>query len=136
MNPNYHMAKQIAKRVASSELLPLMDPLFNLREACKQMCLLEDHLVQPQKRCMDCITKHFLTLEGLFEEAATLDTARKWPHLIDGQAQSVRGLFSLVLGTELADAQCLEAAQGLRFMRKAIMPDARRIKLAFHCPHR
>ena len=36
------------------------------------MLLLEDHLFQPQKRCPDCIRKHFLTIEGLAEECATL----------------------------------------------------------------
>lgn len=56
-----------------ADLLPIMHPLFNLREACKHLALLEDHLNQPRKRCPDCIRKHFLTLEALFEEGVSLD---------------------------------------------------------------
>jgi len=51
----------------------LTDPSFNLREICKQMILLEDHLVNPSKRCPDCITKHFLMTEALSDEIGTLD---------------------------------------------------------------
>ena len=50
-----------------------MNPLFNMREVCKQCILLEDHLFQTKKRCEDCIKKHCLTMEGLAEEAITLD---------------------------------------------------------------
>ncbi len=54
--------------------LILTDPLFNLREICKQVLLIEDHLIQPQKRCPDCITKHFLMAEAFADEMATLCT--------------------------------------------------------------
>jgi hypothetical protein len=50
-----------------------MDPLFNLRELCKHLLLLEDHLAQPDKRCPDCIRKHLLTIEALADEAVALD---------------------------------------------------------------
>lgn len=53
-------------------LLPVMRPAQNMRDIIKQMVLLEDHLFQPQKRCVDCIRKHFLTVEALAEECATL----------------------------------------------------------------
>ena len=72
----------------AGDLLPIMDPLFNLREACKQSALLEDHLNQPRKRCPDCIRKHFLTLEALFEEAVSLSSEDPpWA----GWAERVRG---------------------------------------------
>lgn len=51
----------------------IADPIFNLREICKQMILLEDHLVHPSKRCPDCITKHFLMIEALSDEMGSLD---------------------------------------------------------------
>jgi len=57
----------------SASLLPLLDYQFNAREICKQCILLEDHLTHPEKRCADCCVKHFLGLEGLSEEALTLD---------------------------------------------------------------
>lgn len=58
---------------------PVMDPHYNIRECCKQCVLLEDHLRHEKKRCPDCITKHFLTIEGLLEEAASLDRDRSLP---------------------------------------------------------
>ena len=61
----------------STQLLPVMDPLFNMREICKQSILLEDHLFQKKKRCRDCCIKHQLTIEALAEEAITLDKDRK-----------------------------------------------------------
>lgn len=56
----------------TANLLPVMDPAFNLREICKQCILLEDHLSHNEKRCFDCCVKHFLTIEALAEEALTL----------------------------------------------------------------
>ena len=58
------------------DLLPIMHPLYNLREVCKQTALLEDHLNNERKRCQDCIRKHFLTIEALLEEAISLDNNR------------------------------------------------------------
>lgn len=57
----------------NTDLLPVLDSRFNLREICKQCILLEDHLTHEQKRCKDCCIKHFLALEALCEEAITLD---------------------------------------------------------------
>jgi hypothetical protein len=61
---------------SNAQLLPVMDPLFNMREICKQSILLEDHLFQKKKRCRDCCIKHQLTIEALAEEAITLDKNR------------------------------------------------------------
>jgi hypothetical protein len=61
-----------------SKLLPVLDPCFNMREICKQCILLEDHLFQNEKRCTDCIKKHFLCLESLSEEAITLDKKNEY----------------------------------------------------------
>jgi len=74
----------------ADDLLPIMHPLYNLREICKQCALLEDHLNNERKRCQDCIRKHFLTIEALFEEATSLDTKAKWADKIDGKADLVR----------------------------------------------
>lgn len=50
----------------------MLRPYQNMRDIIKQLALLEDHLFQPQKRCKDCIRKHFLTIEALAEECVTL----------------------------------------------------------------
>jgi hypothetical protein len=54
-------------------LHPIMKPDFNMREVAKQCLLLEDHLNCKQKRCMDCIKKHFLMVDGLLDESVSLE---------------------------------------------------------------
>lgn len=91
-----------------------MHPLFNLREICKQSALLEDHLNNPRKRCHDCIRKHFLTIEALFEEAVSLDETGKWSEQFDGKADFVRRLQERWID----GVEPTKLAQDLRSMRK------------------
>lgn len=58
--------------ISDSKLLPILDYKYNLREIVKQCILLEDHLIQKEKQCHDCIIKHFLAMEALSEESLTL----------------------------------------------------------------
>ncbi len=124
-------------------LLPIMNPLFNLREICKQMVLLEDHLNNPRKRCPDCISKHFITIEAFFEEAISLDKDLKYSKLLDGKAQIMRDLQGLWLkfkDTDKEDRGYALVAQFLRRLRKDILPmsfDVRKMAcLSVSCPHR
>jgi len=105
--------------IATEDLLPIMHPLFNLREICKQCALLEDHLNNERKRCHDCIRKHFLTIEALFEEALSLDTKQKWESLLEGKADFVRDLQERWIDEE--DPR--EIAQALRDIRKDFAPE-------------
>jgi hypothetical protein len=57
----------------ADNLFPILDPKFNMRESAKQCLLLEDHLNNKKKRCFDCIRKHFLIIDGLLEEAISLE---------------------------------------------------------------
>lgn len=57
----------------TNALFPIMNPEFNAREVAKQCLLLEDHINNPKKRCVDCIRKHFLIIDGLLEEAISLE---------------------------------------------------------------
>jgi hypothetical protein len=128
-------------------LLPIMSPLYNLREICKQIALLEDHLNQPRKRCPDCIRKHFLTIEALFEEAISLDKEFKYGEHLDGKAQDIRNLQGAWLDTKDTDSAhqaYLLIAQTLRNLRKGFAPicfDVRKMasivrKASSHiCPH-
>lgn len=75
-----------------NRLLPVMDPIFNLREICKQCILLEDHLCHNEKRCFDCCVKHFLTIEALAEEAITLDSSQKHTAKIQSLPSHIRRL--------------------------------------------
>lgn len=100
-----------------SKLLPVLDPCFNMREICKQCVLLEDHLFQNEKRCTDCIKKHFLTIEGLAEEAITLDKKNEYHLSKEELPEKVRKLQKKFLnGT---DPESI--AQELRWIRKPLM---------------
>jgi hypothetical protein len=129
-------------------LLPIMSPLYNLREICKQVVLLEDHLNQPRKRCPDCIRKHFLTIEALFEEAVSLDKELKYVAVLDGKAEEIRKLQAVWLDTKDSDQAhkfYLILAQALRVLRKSFaghcfdvrkMASMERKASLYLCPHR
>lgn len=61
------------------------DPAYNMKQIIKQSILLEEHLVQPKKRCRDCISKHFIHINGLHEEALWLanENCNKYPFLAE-----------------------------------------------------
>jgi hypothetical protein len=60
---------------------PVSDPKYNMQQIIKQSILLEEHLTNKNKRCRDCIVKHFLHIIGLAEEAQMLATNKidKYP---------------------------------------------------------
>ena len=62
---------------------PVSDPKYNMQQIVKQSILLEEHLANKNKRCRDCITKHFLHIIGLAEEAQMLATNNidKYPYI-------------------------------------------------------
>lgn len=51
---------------------PVSAPEYNMKEVIQQSILLEDHLSNERKFCIDCITKHFLALIAYCNEALTL----------------------------------------------------------------
>jgi len=101
-----------------AKLLPVLDPCFNMREICKQCILLEDHLFQNEKRCTDCIKKHFLCLEGLAEEAITLDKKNEY-HLSRLELPEKLRKLQKRLWTDNESAETI--AQELRQIRKPLM---------------
>ena len=107
---------------STGPLLPVMEPRFNMREMCKQSVLLEDHLFQKEKRCHDCIIKHFLTIEGLAEEAITLDKDHKYPELNDIPPK-VRKIAKKYIDNYKDPKQPAIIAQELRELRKNMMQD-------------
>ncbi len=129
-------------------LLPIMNPLYNLREICKQIVLLEDHLNQPRKRCPDCIRKHFLTIEALCEEAVSLDKELKYMEVLDDKAEEIRKLQAVWLDTkdsEEAHKFYRILAQALRVLRKSFaghcfdvrkMASIERVASLYVCPHK
>lgn len=103
---------------SSSSLLPVMNPEFNMREICKQLILLEDHLSHQEKRCTDCCIKHFLTIEALAEEAMTLDKENKMQH-ISGLPTQIRELQKK--WHENPNKNSMFVSQKLREIRKKYM---------------
>jgi hypothetical protein len=101
-------------------LLPVMDPMYNMREICKQSILLEDHLFQKEKRCHDCICKHFLTIEALAEEAITLDKDLKHTE-INVLPTKVRTITKKYIDNHTNENQPPLTAQQLREIRKDLM---------------
>lgn len=112
------------------------------------MSLLEDHLNNVRKRCPDCIRKHFLTIEALFEEAVSLDKDFQYSEHLDGKAQEMRDLQGAWLdcrGKKTEDKDYLMIAQALRVVRKSFAPECfdvrkmasiERRASAYVCPHK
>lgn len=89
MNSILRQKRQAALIQETRPRLALTDTQFNMREICKQLLLLEDHLFHREKQCPDCVVKHLLTVEALSDEALTFENvdlrfehvsklARKW----------------------------------------------------------
>ncbi len=108
----------------SNRLFPIMDPRFNLREAAKNMILLEDHLFHAGKRCQDCILKHCLTIEGFLEEGITLDKKCQFTDQFLKAFNDFREVFikisTKIKDGSLTDDDCLKIAQSIRNIRKPL----------------
>lgn len=100
-----------------TDLLPILDPRHNLRECAKQMILLEDHLNNPRKLCQQCIKKHFLTIEALAEEGATLDKVGKYRDECNKLAENIRKCEKKYIDGD----EPSEIAQDVRDIRKPVM---------------
>jgi len=102
-----------------STIDPVSDPKYNMHQIVKQSILLEEHLANKNKRCRDCITKHFSHIIGLAEEAIMLACAdvKKYP-LMGELGIFYNKLFDKWLNdTSTSLAVCTE----LRIMRKKII---------------
>lgn len=108
----------------SSQLFHIMDPRFNLREAAKNMILLEDHLFQMGKRCQDCILKHCLTIEGFLEEGLTLDVNYEYIEQLKKSFDDFREIFKEIAEKKnngsLINEDCFKIAQKIRQVRKPL----------------
>jgi len=103
---------------------PVSDPKYNMQQIVKQSILLEEHLANKNKRCRDCITKHFLHIIGLSEEAQMLatDKIQKYP-LINECVESYNKLFQKWLNNQDLglDDVSLNCCDNLRSIRKRLI---------------
>jgi hypothetical protein len=97
LNINYNKQKNEGSCSTSCDSIdPVSDPRYNMQQIIKQSILLEEHLTNKNKRCRDCITKHFLHIIGLAEEAQMLATNKiaKYP-LINESVILYNNLFKI-----------------------------------------
>ena len=101
---------------------PVSDPRYNMQQIVKQSILLEEHLTNKNKRCRDCITKHFQHIIGLAEEAQMLATTKcnKYPLLIES-VNIYNDLFNLWFKNRNDEAKIMEISDKLRIHRKKLI---------------
>jgi len=109
------VASLYQKRASQDDLF---DPRFNLRECCKHLILLEDHLAHPHKRCNDCINKHLLAVEAFAEEGVALQPGGPLSQLLGQVASTARAAQGSWLANQ--DSEGLGAV--LRKLRKFLVP--------------
>jgi hypothetical protein len=111
--------------VNNQKLLPILDPMFNLKEVSKHLILLEDHLFQMGRRCKDCIIKHIYTIEAFLEEAITLDTNGENVKFIENTQMEFKSISNEILdliNQENINTEKIHSlAQKLRNLRKPLM---------------
>ena len=98
LEDNVHYNKNVKNKCTTTcdSLDPVSEPRYNMQQIIKQSILLEEHLTNKNKRCRDCITKHFLHIIGLAEEAQMLATNKidKYP-LINESVELYNELFKI-----------------------------------------
>lgn len=101
---------------------PVSDPRYNMQQIVKQSILLEEHLTNKNKRCRDCITKHFQHIIGLAEEAQMLATTNcnKYP-LLNESVIIYNDLFNLWFKNRNDEAVIMEISDKLRIHRKKLI---------------
>jgi hypothetical protein len=101
---------------------PVSDPKYNMQQIVKQSILLEEHLTNKNKRCRDCITKHFQHIIGLAEEAQMLATTNcnKYP-LLNESVDVYNNLFNLWFKNRNDETKIMEVSDKLRIHRKKLI---------------
>ena len=101
---------------------PVSNPAYNMQQIVKQSILLEEHITNKNKRCRDCITKHFLHIIGLAEEAQMLATndPNKYP-LINESVELYNSLFKEWLKIKDDEKMVLSVSDKLRIHRKKLI---------------
>ncbi len=108
--------------VSCGALDPVSNPAYNMQQIVKQSILLEEHITNKNKRCRDCITKHFLHIIGLAEEAQMLATNRcnKYP-LINDSVEIYNQLFNEWIKNKDDEIRLLGICDNLRNHRKKLI---------------
>ena len=101
---------------------PVSDPRYNMQQIVKQSILLEEHLTNKNKRCRDCITKHFQHIIGLAEEAQMLATVNCNKYqLLNESVNIYNDLFNLWFKNRNDESKIMEISDKLRIHRKKLI---------------
>ena len=122
-NTNHHSHKTGSCDIKSCGALdPVSDPKYNMQQIVKQSILLEEHLTNKNKRCRDCITKHFQHIIGLSEEAQMLatDKSSKYP-LLNDSVETYNDLFNEWFKYRHEEIKIYVIADKLRIHRKKLI---------------
>ena len=108
--------------ISCGALDPVSNPAYNFQQIVKQSILLEEHITNKNKRCRDCITKHFLHIIGLAEEAQMLATNKcnKYP-LINESVELYNILFKEWINNKNDEMRLLNICDKLRIHRKKLI---------------
>jgi len=101
---------------------PVSNPAYNMQQIVKQSILLEEHITNKNKRCRDCITKHFLHIIGLAEEAQLLasNKCNNYP-LINESVELYNKLFNEWIIVKDDNIRILNISDELRINRKKLI---------------
>ena len=121
-NDNHNDKKGSCDVKSCGALDPVSDPKYNMQQIVKQSILLEEHLTNKNKRCRDCITKHFQHIIGLAEEAQMLATTKcnKFP-LLNESVTIYNDLFNEWFKNRDDEMKILEISDKLRIHRKKLI---------------
>jgi hypothetical protein len=102
---------------------PVSDPAYNMREIAKQSILLEEHLAESNKRCRDCIAKHFLHIQGLASEAQCLagSGVARYPLMESNVAYYAAAFEAWLALRDAAPERWLPVQDRLRARRKELV---------------
>ena len=95
---SYDKMKKVVNHKCPRKIMPVLNPCFNIREVVKNMLLINDHLLDPDRRCYDCLLKHSLLIEGFLEEAMTLDKKQKYTKILKNYPKEMRKIQKLLIG--------------------------------------
>lgn len=100
------------------KILPILNPCFNIREIVKNILLLEDHLLIPERRCLQCIKKHSLIIEAFLDEAITIDKSQKYIKILKHLPKKMRKIQKNIL---IGRSKYYDIAMDLKKIRTPLM---------------
>lgn len=114
----FEKMKKMVNHKCPRKIMPVLNPCFNIREVVKNILLLEDHLLDPDRRCYDCIMKHSMIIEGFLEEAITIDKSQKYVNLLKPLPKKMRKVQSMII---VGREKYFDIVKELRKIRKPLM---------------